>query len=499
MDFQQLLGFAPDADPTTPGVMVDCDALIPTRKGFAALPGFVKAESASCSVFPNATVVGAEVGVWAGREVFLAATSDRVYALQHVAPTATGTSWANWVNVSAPGDTTMIGPRVFEQFGDYIISAHGDGGQADARTVQAYYLASGSNTAFASISAAPVAAIVVTAARFVVALCTYADGYWDGWHCCARDNHTDWALSVATLCAKGRLVDTAGPVTAGIAVDDDVLAFKRDAFYRGRFVGAPEVWQWDKQPFIAGCISSLAVTKDAEGIVYFLGTEDLYGFDGAVCKPLMSGAIRKWYADNCSPFLLSRSSVAVRYDQMRGLVWLELRDSTAGRLYLLAYEPASGRWTKTTINSLTDYSGLHATPVQTIGAIGSSALNPSQMSVGLFNSTGSLRVLAGSYVSATGVPLPSFTTGDFGDLAADTQLTAARIKFTIAPASSTCTGLHRSNLDASLTTATPVARTSTEGKYELWQNDRWHRLKFDFSGDCEFSGFAVGGDGVDVR
>lgn len=489
-----LIGFAPDADPTTKGVMVDCNALIPSPRGFRALPSLVSAESGS--VFPNATVIGSGLAMWAGRNVFLAGTPDKVYALQDIAPSVPGTAWANWVDVSRPGDATMTGPRLFEQFGDFVISAHGHGALSDARTLQAYCLQAGGNTAFAAISGAPMAPVIVVASRFVVALGTYSDGYWDGWKCCARDNHADWVLSAATQCTQGRLVDTPGPILAGSALDDDLLAFKNSAAYLGRYVGGQEVWAWDPLPFNAGCISARGVCKDGSGKVYFLDSENLHMFDGALCTPLMTGRLARWYVNSVVPYLLSRQGAAVVYDAMRGLIWVELQANT-GYTYLLSFDPRSGRWTKTQMSTGVLFN-LNECPVQLQG-VGVSALTPSTRTVGIFKSNRSLAVFGGEYASAAGIPRPTFTTGDFGDISVDTELRAARVKFTTPPPASSCTPMHRANLDATLTTAAAVARQAGTGRYDLWQIDRWHRLRFDLAGDCEFSGFAVDVDAVDEQ
>ena len=39
----KLLGFAPDMDPTVPGVITDCTQLIPTERGMTAAPAAVDA------------------------------------------------------------------------------------------------------------------------------------------------------------------------------------------------------------------------------------------------------------------------------------------------------------------------------------------------------------------------------------------------------------------------------------------------------------------------
>lgn len=510
MNYVPFVGFAPDADPTTPGVMVDCNAVIPTDRGFRSLPGSSRWE---LSVNPDATIAGVGSGVWGGANVYLAATKNKVWALQQYAPVTAGASWANWVDVSAPGDFTMFASaRTFEQFGDYVVSAQGNGELLNGRQLQVYSLVIGENTAFATIDGAPQATIVVVASRFVMALGTNSGAHWDGWKCCARDNHTDWSLNAATGCAQGRLVDSPGPILAGISMGNDVLAFKAEAVYLARYTGAPEVWTWEKLPFRAGCVNARAVTKDSAGLIYFLGTDNLYCYDGAVIRPLMTGSIARWFAENFFLFQLARGSppatqgfCSLVYDSVRNLIWIELRDPFQdvglGLPVLLHMHTITGRWGKTLITGgFGSLNGLGSMPFDfddTLGLVG--VLAPTNQVPVMFEMAGPLRVFGGiPYSSVTGIPTPMVTTGDFGDVDVDTELHAVRVKFITAPATSTLTPMHRAQLDATLVTAAAVARSS-EGRYDTWQNDRWHRLRFDLRGETEFSGYAIDADAVDVR
>ena len=81
--FFPLLGYAPDADPTTPGVLVDCDLLIPTLKGFKALPGDSNAgitagPSAVASVFTMRNLDGTN-RIVAGTEGSASAKTASLY------------------------------------------------------------------------------------------------------------------------------------------------------------------------------------------------------------------------------------------------------------------------------------------------------------------------------------------------------------------------------------------------------------------------------------
>lgn len=496
-----LIGFAPDADPTTKGVMVECNALIPSDKGFRALPGRRRIDNqsnANISVFPDAEIVGAGAFRYANTLQIFAGTAHKIWGLRYFSSSTATSVYGNWEDLSQPGGyTAYVTPTwCFEGFGDCVVAAAGNvvHGQIQ-HTLQAL---PSQGTAFAPISGAPKACIVVSVNRFLVALNIAGYGPGDGWKCCARDNHTDWALSAATGCAQGRLVDVPGGITAGIAFDDDLLVFKEQAFYLGRYVGAPEVWAFDKQPFGAGCVGPKAVAKDASGKVYFLATDDLYVFDGATCRPLMSGRVKRWWLNEVNPADMSNLTQVV-YDSVRDIVWIISRDTMHGDT-MLPYHLRTNRWGCVQSSTRT-WDLAFPVPINYSDDPANLAFgySPGDTALGLFDTARRLHVLAGAYSSATGIPQPTFTTGDFGDISVDTELKAARVKFTAAAASSTCTPMHRPHLDATLTFAAAVARHSPTGRYDLWQIDRWHRMRFDLSGDCEFSGYAVDAEAVDEQ
>lgn len=491
----EIIGFAPDADPTTPGVLVDCDAIIPSEKGWRALPGRNLVDNdwnSTVAALPDAEIRG--VGAFRQglfQQVF-AGTSEKIFALRFYSPTTAAAQYAGWEDMSRSGGYTLSvsdGMWMFEGFGDYVIAAMGSAFYANAVTLQA---ASALAVAFADIPDGPAACIVVVASRFVMAL--NLDGIPDGWKCCARDNHTDWTLSVATGCAQGRLVEAPGPITAAIAFDDDILAFKEDGFWIGRYAGAPEIWVWNKQAVAAGCVGPHAVTKAPDGMVYFVGRAGLFSWDGSVATPLMAGTLQRWWTNLTSPISEGTHTECV-YDEPRNIVWIATQAGPAD--VLLAYHVPTKRWGKTASSTRT-WDLIFSLPVNfsdTSAFLFGYA--PADRTIGLFDTSHRMCALAGPSASVTGVPTPTFTTGDFGDVSVDTELNAARVKFTSAPDSATCTPMHRAALDATLTTAAAVSRASGTGRFDLWQIDRWHRLRFDLQGDVEFTGYAIDADAVD--
>ena len=141
----ELIGFAPDLDTTTPGVLTDCTQLIPTERGMAAAPsavgvsglGALAAECRGAAVLTNTS----------GTRRTFAGTQTKIYEL------ASGT----WSDVSGGTYTGSSENRwCFAQFGNAAIATN------DTENIQA----STAGT-FSAIATAPKARLLVAAKDFV--------------------------------------------------------------------------------------------------------------------------------------------------------------------------------------------------------------------------------------------------------------------------------------------------------------------------------------------
>jgi hypothetical protein len=92
-----------------------------------------------------------------------------------------------------------------------------------------------------------------------------------------------------------------------------------------------------------------------------------------------------------------------------------------------------------------------------------------------FNSSHQLVTLTGT----TGAS--SFTTGDMGDDDAVSMIERARVRFLQKPTTANATGFYKMNEGDDLTTGPTNA--INDGKFDLRQSGRFHRLRFDFTGD----------------
>lgn len=106
-----LIGFGPDLDPSTPGVIVDCDNIIPTTKGFSSGNSLVDAGLAAL----DSACKGAYVGTLLdGTKRIVAGTNAKLWDI----------SGGVWQDRSQAGGYTGLAPWRFTMFGSNILAAN---------------------------------------------------------------------------------------------------------------------------------------------------------------------------------------------------------------------------------------------------------------------------------------------------------------------------------------------------------------------------------------
>lgn len=470
-----IVGFSPDADPTTPGVLTDCSNVIPYEAGFKGAPTPVAIAVSTLAAEARGAVVATRLD--GSRRVF-AGTQTKLYELN-------GTTWTDRSAGTYTGSSESRWS--FCQFGDTTIASN----LADA-------MQSSAAGNFAAIAGAPRAKIVVSASsNFVLAFNTNEATYGaspDRWWCCAQSNQTDWTPNVATSANTGRLIAVEGAIQAALTLGNYVVAYKQRAVFMGTYVGAPVVWQWDLIPGgEAGAVGPEAVC-DVGGAHFIVGDDNFWIFDGTRPVPLGTGVNRQWFLDNSSPVFRYRTKAI--YDKQNNLVRVNYPSLASSGMCdaCLVFHLGKKQWGRAdaVVEAPVNYispgvtiDGLDAY-ASTIDTLPNIPLDSQYWLAGgrvaaYFNAAHQL-------VSMNGATGPSsFTTGDMGDDDAVTMIDRARIRFLQSPSTAVATGQFKFNEGDALQSGAGSA--INDGKFDLRQSGRFHRIRFDFTGDHRESAF----------
>ena len=167
---------------------------------------------------------------------------------------STTTTYAAWLGTTSKiwrvvgaltdatgGVATGTSKGVMCQYGDLTILATGSGGSELAAAT-----ASGS---FATFATGLKADFIVTQSNCLLAFSTahasLTSTGGDAWAASDVGDYTNFTPGAAVEAANGRLLQTPGKVTGAIAFAGSVYAFKRNAIYRGTYVGGAVKWQWE--------------------------------------------------------------------------------------------------------------------------------------------------------------------------------------------------------------------------------------------------------------
>jgi hypothetical protein len=461
----RILGFLPDADPTTPGALMVVDKMVPTMLGMAGQPSGIV--PTGVGNLPGLCIGAAVVTKNDDTRRLFAATASTLYEL-------VGTTWTSRNRV-APYTTGIDRRWAFAQFGDSTLASNLD--DVIQRSPGA--------GAFADIATAPKARIIFSVGSFVMALNT-SDGTYgvspDRWWCCAANDETSWTPSVATLATTGRLVSSPGKITAGGALGEYAVAYKERAIYIAQFVGAPAVW--DFQRVIggdAGCVGQDAWC-DIGGAHFVVGQEEMYFFDGTRPVPVGNGEVSDWFYRTSDPN--QRHKIKCFYDKSTNL--LHICYPSIGSTVCdsaLCYHTKSKRWGHETleVEALLNYvapgatiDGLDAT-YPTIDSLSTVSFDSGfwlqgGRSFAHINTSGSLRSRTGAGPNVS----CGFTTGDAGDDRLRSTMVEMRLRFEpgYKPSSATVSILCRDDLGD--TPVTQATSTLADSKFDVIANGRWH-------------------------
>lgn len=474
-----LLGYRPDLDPTEPGTIVDCEAVIPSIRGMRGAPSPVTATASSALA---SACRGAYVGVKLdGSARVFAGTSTKLYE-------ASGSSWTDRTR-SVGGDYALGSTQRwrFSQFGDDTLAV---GSTASGDVIQR-----STSGAFADIASAPRAEVIEVVKNFAIAFSTIDGTYGtrpDAWWCSAINDVTTWTPSIAAQAATGQLRGGAGPVRGAKRFGDQIVAYKDNAMFLGQYVGPPEIWRWTLVPGAQGALAHEAVVNigtDAVPRHFFMGLDDFYVFDGSRTQPVGLPVKQTVFS------VLNRAATTacqMAHDPVNGLVYCYYPVSgTTNPDRCVVYNYRTDRWGRDdrTVEAAFEY----VSPALTYAELGtyystyadfpsspysSFALSAAVQMPGIFNSSHVLQTLTGSAGSS------QITLGDVGDDRVWSTLSSVRPRYMTYPTTGQMTNYYREWLGGALTTDQTVS-LSSHARYDAMRAARWHRVKFAHTGDWE--------------
>lgn len=487
MPFVPVRGFAPDADPTEPGVLVDCTNLLPSLRGVMPLPAGA-----------TSGVNSASASVVVAHATFKLDGSARVFNVGRTGATtikAYEQDQADWTDVSRAAGTYSATQEVrptFAQYGNQTLMAVGTGEPIQETTTGA----------FGDLTSAPSAQIVLVALDFAIALNTSDNT--DEWRCSAAGDTGSWTADVATQAARGRLYDAPGPIVAGAVLHSNVVAFKERSVFIGQYVGPPAIWSWRQLPGDnIGAPGPLSVV-DIETALLWPGHDNFYAFDGTRPVPLGDNRVAEfWVQDLRADF---QHAVVGVHDRRRWNVYWAYPSKTAmnqgetsGRLdSYLAYNYRSNLWAYGRLNIQAVFEfparGLTYDGIATAASLtydqqpelsyDNILSEEGRPLVAVFDPNRALLIMDGTPLSA------SMETGDWGTDGVISLLDRVRPRFRDSPTTGTAKHLYKDDLGATARTAV-ASIALTDGAFDSVFAARWHRHSQEYTGEFELLGWDV--------
>jgi hypothetical protein len=471
----ELLGYAPDADPTVIGVLTNCTGVVPSLRGLKGAPSPADTPLATLAATCQGAAVLTKLD---GTTRFFAGTGLKLYE-------AGASTWAD-VSRAATYTASATARWRFAQQENVSLAANG------ADTIQA----SVSTGAFSCVATAPIAKIVETVGKFVFALNTSTNVHGVQW--CALGDYSSWAASIATQAGSDTLEGTPGPITAARRFGSTIVVYKKNSMFLGTYEGPPNVWVFNPVQGDAGAMSQEVVVNigTAENPKHiFMGEDDFYVYDGSRPIPIGTNRVKQQVFGE---LLQSRSSACTAlHDKKNSRVYFyypQGDSANPGRCVVYNYRTDKWGVDHRLVEATTDY----VAPELSYDGLGSlyatydslpnlsydtAFVGSSQVFPAIFNTSHMVKTLTGPAGTT------SLTTGDFGQDERSSTLTKIRPRFITAPTTARMTNYFKVNSGDALT-ADAATDLSSDKAFDVVRDARWHRLQFDFTGDWEMPGFS---------
>lgn len=478
--YVQINQFAPDLTTDTPGIILDCSQMVPSRNGgYEAAPDAIDVGMAALEskVFSAVSLTR------------LDNTARTFAALQTKLFERSGLTW---LDRTKAGGYTGGGNSLwrFAQYGDISLATN----KIDP-------IQKSDSSTFSDLGGSPPkAAFIDTILGFVVVANTneaiHGDSV-DRWWCSGIRNHETWAASVATQAATARLFEPAGPITASKRLGDNWIIYKQRGIYLGTYVGPPFIWDFRLVSDTIGALSHEGVIDIGVAHI-FIGFDDIWMFDGSRPQSI-AGPIKEWFVDRTrtkTPLKISNV-----WDRRNSIIYFYFSSSNStGEIdECIVFNTDTRKWGRA--NRAVRVAFENIDPGVTYDDVGTRISTYESVIDGTtydnFLSSGVSYPIPAVFSSAddklktlTGEPgLSSLTLWDLGDDISNITLQRLRPRFSIEPATASLKHKARDSLGAPLGPETMVL--FTDCRFDLVTTGRWHRNELNFTGSTALHGVDI--------
>lgn len=477
-------GFAPDLDPTTPGIITDMSFVAPSMRGYRGGAGVADIGMASLGETPLAA---ATLFSMSGSLRTFVGSATKLYE-------KSGATWLNRSRATPAYGASVSNNWQFAQFGDTYLAVN--------KVDQLQFSTTG---AFANLNA-PTAATMCVWKGFVV-LGNTTDGgsgmtYGDSlnrWWTSAYLDYTSWTPSISTQCTTGQLVETPGKITALKVLGEYIIAYKEKSIYVGRDAGSPAVLQFTLIPGEIGCASPNAIA-DIGSAHIFIGTQDIYIFDGNTVRPI-GDPLRIWFFNDIDPQYINRTQ-ALHNEKYSTVIFNYSKNGTSGALNGgIAYNYKTNTWgvAARAVNCPFEYTTGGYT-YDTLPIEGKTYADwpsisyddaywdASKTLIAFFGPDNKIYTVID--INASSTAQAYIMTGSYGDETNYTFLDHVKLRYLVKPANPvTMTHYYSNDLGGTWTEGQTI--TESNGRFDVLWSALWHKVKFNITGMFEVTGVAA--------
>ncbi len=338
--YTPFVGWQPDADPTTPGVLTDVVNMLPTVRGYRSVR---KEKNDASAPLTGVTACARGAGVAGGLDAMFAGAQQRLW----LRPLFPGTAW---IDRSRGGVAYAGDVNGFAQYGNITLAA------VAGEPLQQLDFAG--SAPFADVPGSPTFQMIETVVPNFVMGAGYTNkpnGVW--WS--ALGNYLDWTPSTATQSGNIELSSGGSQITALKRLGSNVVVYKLRRIFIGEYVGSPgSIWRFREIPGEVGAVHKRAVVNVGYAH-FFRGEDDFYMFDGT--RPISIGGPVRDYVNNFIRTNVSQSGEIsigdwhAAWDTNNECVWFFLRRGnttlSASARVAFIYNVRTQQWGKMNVNA----------------------------------------------------------------------------------------------------------------------------------------------------